>query len=62
VVGGCLAEGWGVRGSIQVVVMEVDFVACFDCLCLSWFALRYYSAFSLSLDFSIGLLVGRVFG
>jgi xanthosine utilization system XapX-like protein len=24
--------------------------------------LRYYSAFSLSLDFGIGLLVGRVFG
>ena len=27
---GCLAEGWGVQGSIQVVVMQVDLVACFD--------------------------------
>jgi len=27
---GCLAEGWGVRQSIQVVVMQVDLVAWFD--------------------------------
>jgi len=32
------------------------------CLCSSWFTLRYCSAFSLSLNFDIGLLVGRVFG
>jgi hypothetical protein len=30
VVCGCLAEGWGVHRSIQVVVMQVDLVACFD--------------------------------
>jgi len=58
VVCGCLAESWGVRRSIQVVVMQVDLVACFDCLCSRWFALRYCSAFSLSLDFGIGLLAG----
>jgi len=29
VVCGCLAEGWGVRRSILVVVMQVDLVACF---------------------------------
>jgi len=29
---GCLAEGWGVRRSIQVVVMHVDLMACFDSL------------------------------
>jgi len=28
----------------------------------SWFVLRYCSAFSLSLNFGIGFLVGRVFG
>lgn len=27
---GCLAEVWGVRRSIQVVVMQVVLVACFD--------------------------------
>jgi len=27
---GCLAEGWGVRRSIQVVVTQVVLVACFD--------------------------------
>jgi len=32
------------------------------CLCSSWFALRYGSAFSLSLDFGIKLLAGRFFG
>jgi len=32
------------------------------CSCSSWFALRYCSAFSLSLDFDIVFLVGRVFG
>jgi len=31
-------------------------------LCSSWFALRYYSTFSLSLDFGIGFLVGKGFG
>jgi len=31
-------------------------------LCSSWFALHYYSTFSLSLDFGIGFLVGRGFG
>jgi len=31
-------------------------------LCSSWFASCYYVVFSLSLDFGIGLLVGRGFG
>jgi len=30
VVCGCLAGGWDVCRSIQVVVMQVDLVACFD--------------------------------
>jgi hypothetical protein len=47
--------------SIQVAVMQVVLVASFDSLCSSWFALRYCSAFSLSLDFGIGLSVGRGF-
>jgi len=41
--------------------MQIFLVAGFV-LCSSWFALRYCSAFSLSLNFGIGLLVGRVFG
>jgi len=32
------------------------------CFCSSRFSLRYCSAFSLSLDFDIGLLMSRVFG
>jgi hypothetical protein len=58
----CCTLSLGVCRSIQVVVMQVDLVACCDLLCSSWFALCYCSAFSLSLDFGIGLLVGRGFG
>jgi len=42
--------------------MQVDLVACFDWFVFELFPLRYCSAFSLSLDFGIRLLVGRVFG
>ncbi|AES72364.1 transmembrane protein, putative [Medicago truncatula] len=62
VVCGCQAEGWGVRRSIHVVVMQVDLVACFDLFVfeLVHFALlfRLFAVF----DFGIELLVGRVFG
>lgn len=58
----CCTLSLGVCRSIQMVVMQVDLVACCDLLCSSWFALCYCSAFSLSLNFGIGLLVGRGFG
>jgi len=49
VVCGCLAEGWGVRRSIQVVVMLIDLVAWFDLFVfeLVRFALlfRFFSIF-----------------
>jgi len=49
VVCGCLTEGWGVRQSIQVMVMQFDLVACFDLFVfeLVHFALlfRFFSVF-----------------
>jgi len=57
VVCGCLAEGWGVSRSIQVVVMQVVWVAC---LVLFVFELvRFALLFRL---FSVFGLWHRVFG